>query len=357
MAKQAQIDAVRPLLTELDHGVTAAEHAIETVVSGADKATEVIEHGLEKVADVVPEAFDKTVHVAADVTRTGVRALRNPKTVVVGIALAGAAAGVALGVVAYRLQKKRLERQYEEKFEKELDEMREFYLRRSKKGDFATPEGAAERLLVRDAVVALDSYKNGKGEKTEENPIAQDLEKIATETTEVPAQKSGNTNVRYDKVIPATEAAKQIQENVVTLEDTTRNVFVDGKQLVPDEWDQEAEEARRDEGRPYVISYEEYMENSFQHEQTTMTYFSGDDVLADAAEDAVPDVEAVVGTENLARFGQGSKSPNTVYVRNEVTETDYEVTLSQGSFAEEVMGLRHSDDVPRLRRPRWGDHE
>lgn len=344
MAKQAQIDAVRPVLTEIDRGVTATEHAIDAVVSNADKASDILESGLEKVADIVPEAFDKSVHLTADVTRQGVRALRNPRTVAFIVIGTSMVAGASLGLLGYKLMKKRLEKQYEDRLNAELDEMRAHYIRRSKAGKFATARTAAEELLTKEAVEALDNYQGNETPKDKTDP----------EPT-VPVEPSGR---RYDKVMTNSQAAQTIRDQVVKIEETvTSNVFVNGKALVPDEWDAEAEEARRVEGIPYIISQEEYMENSFEHEQTLLTYYAGDDVLADDKETMIEDVESIVGTENLARFGHGSSDPNTVYIRNERNEADYEVVLNSGRFSEEVMGLRHSNESPHLRKVRWGDNE
>jgi hypothetical protein len=355
MAKQAQLDAVRPILNELDKGATVAEQAIDTVVSNADKAAEVLESGLETVADVVPEAFDKGVHVAADVTKAGVKAIRDPRKMAIILGVTGVVLGAGAGFAAYKLLKKRLEKDFEERLNAELDEMREFYLRRKKEGKFASPRTAAEALLVDEAVEALDKYE-GKGVKAPE----QSKDELAAKRNAAPTEPTGQ--VRYDKIARNEEIAEVIREAPVVLEEApggtvTNNVFVNGKALVPDDWDAEAEEANRTPEIPYVISYQEYMENTFEHEQETLTYYAADKVLADAREDAIPNVEAVVGPDALSRFGEGSKDPRTVYVRNERTESDYEVVLRDGSFQEEVLGLRHSDSRRPLRGRRWDDSE
>lgn len=373
MAKQAQIDAVRPVLTKADKAVTAVEHALDAVEVGADTAASVVESGLEKVADVVPETLDKTVHVAAEATKKGVGAFRNPKVMIIALGVAGAAAGAALGVVAYRIQRKRLEKEFEEKLETQLDEMREFYIRRYKAGEFTTPRTAAEKLLIDEAADAATEYA---GEQ--DGPAVP--EQTPAETPEPPPfRPEGLTEpdgrVRYDKVIRDSEAAEEIRQSAVKIvaetpvtpppvvapvgEPIKRNVFVDNRQVVPDPtWNQEAEEAHRQEEVPYVISHDEFMENSFEHEQTTMTWYDADETLADAKEEIVHEVESTVGVDNMDRFGHGSRDPKIVYIRNERLEMDFEVAKSEGSFAEEVMGLQHSDETRfRRARPRRGEDE
>ena len=351
MAKQAQIDAVRPVLTDIDKGVTATEKAIDAIVDNTEKAADILESGLEKAADVVPETIEKSVEVTAEVAKQGVRAFRNPKVVALVVIGASMAAGAGIGFLAYKHMKKRLEKQYEESMERQLEEMRAFYIRRNKEGDYATPASAAEALQVKEAHEALNNYQ-GKKEPKEKPPL-----KVVADD-----RAGANEQVRYDKVVTNEEAKSEIRDHVVKIEveeapQETRNVFVDGRPLVDDDWNAEAEEARRNPAFPYVISHDEFMENAYEHEQISLTYYRGDDVLADNKDQVIDAVEEVVGTDNLTLFGHGSRDPNIVYVRNERTESDYEVALSTGKYAEEVHGLRHSDDGPQLRRARWGVDE
>lgn len=351
MAKQAQIDAVRPVLTDIDKGVTVTEKAIDAIVENSEKVTETLEAGLEKVADVVPETLEKSVEVTAEVAKKGVGSLRNPKTVAVLVIGISMVAGAGLGFLGYKLMKKRLEQQYEERMERELDEMRTFYIRRNKKDEYATPATTAEAMQVREAQEALDNYQ-GK----EATSKGASLKVVAKDGD------AANEKTRYDKVVTNEEAKAEIRDHVVTVEveetPDKRNVFVNGRPLVDDEWNMEAEEARRVPEVPYVINHDEFMENTFEHSQTSLTYFSGDDVLTDERDVMIPDVDSLVGPDSLSRFGHGSRDPRIVYVRNERNETDYEIRLSDGKFAEEVMDFRHSDTpTPHLRKARWGDDE
>lgn len=363
MAKRAQIEAVRPVLTALDQEVATVENVLDAVEAGADKATEVLETGLEKVADVVPEALDKSVHISAEVARKGAQALRDPRKVLIALSIAGAVTGAALGVVAYKLMKKRLEREFEERLEHELDEMREHYLRSSKTGQYVTPRTAAEALLAKDAVEALETYtgeavqqlKSGK----DDEPAETDAEEVVDEGPKGLMSPAGK--VDYTRPMNSVEARETIREQVVTVEQKpgpdVRNIFIDGRPIVDEEWDLEAEEAKRDPAVPYVISHDEYMENTFAHPQSTFSYYSGDDVLANPDDVMVHDVEAVVGSENLSKFGHGSRDPKIVYVRNERLEMDIEVVCRDDKYSETVMNLRHSSETPGLRKARWGDHE
>lgn len=350
MAKRAQLDEIRPVLNEVNEAVSTAESVIDKV---------------EDVVEVVPEVLEKTVHVTAEGARKGVRVFQSPKVMALTLALGGAAAGAALGVAGYFLLKKKLEKKYqaemEEKLEAEIDGMRRFYERRTaRKQPYSSPEEAAEALvgedkLVEDAVEALDQYES------DQQPVGvQDGD----------PREGNNHRVRYDKVrprrpdgkfaptkqgpmVPVSDERAQAQNELNhAQEEESRNVFRDPARI--EGWDQEAEEAARNPLQPYVISHDEFEENAYEHQQNTLTYYAGDDILADEREVHIEDVEGLVGIENLKLFGHGSRDSNVVYIRNERVEIDFEVTLNRGTYAEEVIGLEHSD-TPRLRHGRRGD--
>ena len=125
-----------------------------------------------------------------------------------------------------------------------------------------------------------------------------------------------------------------------------------------DPWNQQAEMAKRGAIHPYVIHKDEFVVNDEEHEQVTLTYFMGDDVLSDERDTVIAEPDVIVGLDNLQRFGDGSEDPNIVYIRNPRLEVDYEVIRSEGTFAQEVHGfsgddLQHSER--RRRRVRFDD--
>jgi hypothetical protein len=349
VAKQAQLDAVRPVLNALDAEVTAAEKVLDAVEAGADKATDVLESGLEKVADVLPEALDKSVNVTAEVTRKGVRALRDPRKVTIILGISFAIVGAGVGYLTYKGLKKRLEKEFDARVDHEVESMRDFYQRKYRDGKFATPQSTADALGAQtqveaqeaaEAIEALEDYQNGRPQQpTKPEPVAYDKVEVVEEAVlkgvAITADGVGTEVTVEPKDIP-----------------TTRNVFVDGAELKDENWDAEAEEARRDPAIPYVISHTEFMENTYEHDQATLTYYEGDDVLCEGDGSVIFETEKIVG-DNLGRFGHGSGQPNIVYIRNEVTEADYEVVRNTGEYTDIVHGLRHSAQPNR--RFRVGD--
>jgi hypothetical protein len=127
-------------------------------------------------------------------------------------------------------------------------------------------------------------------------------------------------------------------------EEEIRNVFE------PIAWDMEKEKANRTPRIPYVIHVDERHKSGYT--ETTMTYFVGDDVLCDERDNVVPEPDDIVGVQNLDRFGHGSGDPNVVYIRNDTLGVDVEVVRSERTYAEDVHGMKHSDE-PRERRPPW----
>lgn len=88
----------------------------------------------------------------------------------------------------------------------------------------------------------------------------------------------------------------------------------------------------------YVISFEEFCEGAPGFGQETITYYAGDDTLADFNEEIIDNRDYVVGEEALTNFGMG-EDPDVVYVRNEAMSVDYDIVRHHGCYKEIVGGL------------------
>lgn len=369
MAKQAQIDAVRPTLEAADKAADTVEKVLTKADKAADKAADVVEAGLEKVADVVPEALDTAVHVSTKGGRKLAVFIRNPRTLAASAVITAAVLGAGLGVGGYFLAVKRLKAKIQKEADLELEsaisEMRRFYETKYKDGRFATPAGAVEELLPEGVQQTLKNYQGAHGGETvvlDEGQTAVVLETEAVpEETEETLREKGYTDDQIAEVLgtnqPAIDALREKMRSgtpVEITETTSRSIFVDGREL--EEFDYAAEVDKRNPDEPYIITHDEFMENENGFTQGTMTYYNGDDILTDDKDVPVPDIDEIVGSEALTRFGYGSRDRNVVYVRNEKIETDFEITLSQGEFAKEVAGFQHSAPIRRF-RPSRGDDE
>jgi|SRR5215216_123243 len=210
----------------------------------------------------------------------------------IGVAV-GATSVVSLIVGAasgYFFAKKRLEKIYADFASQEIAEARKFY---SKNKKFSTPEEAVEALIPDEAVEALKAYQ---GEPD-----------VVLETTE----------------------------------DVVVNIFGSTVSHTKDEWAQVV--SMRDEDEPHIISQEEFMEGGPGYHQPTLSYYVGDDILADERDQPITDVTDLLGEDNL-KFGYGSGDANIVYIRNNKLSLDIEIIKNEGKYSEEVAGFHQSNN-------------
>lgn len=198
---------------------------------------------------------------------------------------------VAGAVSGYFLASKLLQKKYDEQLEKEITEAKAFYSSIKKP---ATPEEAMEELhpqpTLREAAEAMTVY-------------------------------NGRTPVEDPRPDP-----QVVVEQV--------NIFT-GTDFV---WDAEVEASKRQGKGAFTIHEEEWGEE-FQTAQ--LTYYRGDNVLADDKDEVIPNMD-VVG-DALDRFGHGTEDARVVFARNLKLETDFEIALHDGKYASEVLGFQHGE--------------
>lgn len=138
---------------------------------------------------------------------------------------------------------------------------------------------------------------------------------------------------------------KSVADSNESLTEVVQNVFTNA---ASHNWDPDAEEAQRDPSKPYILEHDEFYEAA--NNNATLTFFEGDGVLADEADQPIPDIDSVVGEDNLTKFGHGSRDPNVLYVRNEGLDLDFEIVRNEGKYTEQVMGFIQHEDRPHIRR-------
>lgn len=248
--------------------------------------------------------------------------------IIVGVSAFSTTVGVIAGSI---LTKRRLMTKLDETLEQEIAETRA-HLATVYKKDISPAEAVEMLVPVEDrpkpetVAAAKSAMRAYHGEKV--NVVTSSEGLIKPVGKEIPEHSNQN-----------------LGEPVVTVEETTvvRNIFVDNVPLTDEDFDLEEERLARRNGLPYVVTREEYDENEDQYEQISLTYFRFDDVLVDEDEKSIDNIEEFVGKHNLQRFGHGSGDLKIVYIRNELKEMDYEVLRSDGSYAEEVLGLTSDD--------------
>lgn len=138
----------------------------------------------------------------------------------------------------------------------------------------------------------------------------------------------------YNEIAVQGEVENQFEEippNVI-------NIFTNADA----DWDYEAELSTREHEAPYVIHKDEFFADEMGFKQETLTYYSGDDIMADPQDTPIYNYGGLMGE---LKFGHGSKDPNVVYIRNEVIHMEWEVLLHQSSFEHEVLGLSMEKDA------------
>lgn len=119
-------------------------------------------------------------------------------------------------------------------------------------------------------------------------------------------------------------------DDVLPVDDTTDED--DSNDL---EWDYEEEILKRSSHTPYVLHQEEFYADELNYTQSSLTYYEGDDIMAD--EEQVPIYNYLNITGPLL-FGHGSGDPNVVYIRNDQIKGEYEIVRVDQAYAIEVLG-------------------
>ena len=66
----------------------------------------------------------------------------------------------------------------------------------------------------------------------------------------------------------------------------------------------------------------------------------------------VQDPDMIINTIVLNKFGRASQTgdPNVVWCRNDILETDYEITRHDGSYQHEVLGIPEEESYRPKKR-------
>lgn len=129
------------------------------------------------------------------------------------------------------------------------------------------------------------------------------------------------------------------------------NEAIYSQDYVPDDDDPDAEynDIKDRLGDIYIISFEEFGDPDVDYQTISMTYYEGDDTLADEREDIEDDVSGLIGDDALTRFGDRSRDKNIVYVRNDNRSLDIEIARNPGKYSVDVLGLEEPRP-PKVRK-------
>lgn len=313
---------------------------------------------LTQATEAVAEVADQVAAHAEQVAKVS-RALSHRE---LGLMITGIAGGIICGFsTGYFIAKKRLEKKNKVYLEEERAAMQKYYMKKDAEVPF-DPE--AERMIgLQEAKPTDEQREEWAQARTRNIRDKKDLAQLVKEqgyqddtdlhvvTGPIPTEPI-RRKIVATPLPDADELIKKTRE-----EAAIKRVNIWDAETPEDVWDYTEEMRVRDANSPYVIHKDEFDQNENDWEHDTLTYYEGDDVLADGKDDAL-DQDDIVGVENLGKFGHGSQDPNIVYIRNERLQLDMEVVHSDGSYAEEVHGyVEHSDTQPRRRGRRHHDTE
>lgn len=93
----------------------------------------------------------------------------------------------------------------------------------------------------------------------------------------------------------------------------------------------EKKEEKNDMKKPYVISPEDFGDSDYA---TITLWYYADGVITDERGKIIKNVEEIIGENVESHFGDYKYDEDTVYVRNENLEIDYEVCRDERRFSE-----------------------
>lgn len=208
------------------------------------------------------------------------------------LVLVSSAAFVAGGGIGYVLAEKHLGRKFDERLEQEMEKITGYL---NPVGQpFATPQEAVEKLIV---------------------PTQEQVDEVEK-----------REQVAYHKIVKTTVTEE-------TVEPIVENAFAKPEGCV-------IEEPIR------VITRAEFVENSDDFAQVTLTWYRRDDKLVDEQDELITDIDGHLGLSFREKFGSDPDDPHTICVRNEHIETDFEVVMHLSSYQEEVLGEDFVPEVP-----------
>jgi len=226
--------------------------------------------------------------------------------------LLGAVGGA---VVGYLIGNSRLEKEYENRYNEAVETARDFYDRKYNPEKYAAKESFRESVTV------------------ESEPKA-DLEGIDEEDIPEP------TTAAVPLVTKAREALTDYRgmyqgPSVLEREKAAAHEVIPDPRPMP----QVSEEPKGN--GPTIISAEEFHENGSGFKQIQLTYYHGDDVVANAADNAIEETSRrfMFGDDVLELLREGlPPGEDTLYVRSPhiLGGSEYEVYWEPGSYSELV---------------------
>lgn len=203
-----------------------------------------------------------------------------------------------------------------------------------------TAKWVIDRKFIKDAEHVIDKMELflAQAEATEFD-LRERIDELTRDNEEGPTKDPNQETINFPEI---QEDGRRIVEEM----DLSHGSIAPVREAVfpeeSSEWDWEVENQSREANPdgPFVIQRDEYEDDEADFIQSTLTYYQGDNILADDHDVPIYNHHLVVGD---LKFGHGSDDPNIVYVRNGKLRAEYEIVLDRGHFSVEVLGQDAED--------------
>ena len=251
-------------------------------------------------------------------------------------AVKGALLFTAGGVVGFVVTKLVLTKRYEDRLEEDIASIREAYAYRAKN----EPEEPEEPEEVPVEAETPDVETMAKNHTV--SPIPPEAREAIDRYTELAGQYD---QIRKAKTVKTMNDPYTQSLEIVT--DDGNKVIIPEIELVdmdPVELDQliygKTRQGTHDS--PYMITREEMEEEELAYLKTTMTFYEGDSALVDDDDTVIENPEFMVGkvTLDVLKVATTEAEPNTLFVRNDRLQTDFEILITHESYSKDVLGWK-----------------
>lgn len=267
--------------------------------------------------------------------------------------------GALVGATAtYFILNQKLSNKYQEIADAEIESVKEVYL-------------MTQQVKERNELEVENEAIRRANDEAEFLPSDEDVNEVKEKLVELGYGEPINNGhrVSYNKMadnppavqmlkVPNTPSAHYVVEKDKVTDTSTGQEYLRNSEELSDDvmtWPRSSE-------KPFVVTTQEFFEeDEDDYSRITITYWEEDDILADEREQMIPDIDALVGHDNLKYFGKGSGDESIVYVRNDKIKADFEIVKDPRSYSEVVLGLSkwdardHTDDSPKIKKMRGDD--
>lgn len=176
--------------------------------------------------------------------------------------------------------------------------------------------------IAEEEINAMREYTNKK--KTEKDGSEH---RQKTELTE-----KGNYK-KVSRVYNDPEQDPELEKEIEKEELSKKNEYT--------EYEERSKDANQsDYPEPYIITLEQFSEECAHYGKENLYYYKGDDTICDVDEQIVTAEGELIGYDALGEFDDH----NTVYVRNERLQIDYEIIQLNGKYSVLVCGMNDEKD-------------